>query len=107
MAKQIQFGEDARQALVRGVNILAKAVVTTLGPKGRNVALEKKWGAPTVVHDGVTVAKDIDLKDPFENIGAQLVKEAASKTNDKAADGTTPATLLAQAIDNAAMKNVT
>ncbi len=107
MAKQLQFGEEARRSLVKGVNILAKAVVTTLGPKGRNVALEKKWGAPTVVHDGVTVAKDIDLKDPFENMGAQLVKEAASKTNDNAGDGTTTATLLAQAIVNEGMKTVT
>src|SRR5664279_4332838 len=92
MAKQIQFGEEARQSLVRGVNVLAKAVITTLGPKGRNVALEKKWGAPTVVHDGVTVAKEIELKDPFENMGVQLAKEAASKTNDNAGDGTTTAT---------------
>ncbi|MBU4099036.1 chaperonin GroEL [Patescibacteria group bacterium] len=107
MAKQLQFGEEARRSLVKGVNILSKAVVTTLGPKGRNVALEKKWGAPTVVHDGVTVAKDIDLKDPFENMGAQLVKEAASKTNDNAGDGTTTATLLAQAIVNEGMKTVT
>lgn len=107
MAKQLQFGEEARRSLVKGVNTLAKAVVTTLGPKGRNVALEKKWGAPTVVHDGVTVAKDIDLKDPFENMGAQLVKEAASKTNDNAGDGTTTATLLAQAIVNEGMKTVT
>lgn len=107
MAKQLQFGEEARRSLAKGVNVLAKAVVTTLGPKGRNVALDKKWGAPTVVHDGVTVAKDIDLQDPFENMGAQLVKEAASKTNDKAGDGTTTATLLAQAIVNEGMKNVT
>lgn len=107
MAKQLKFSEDARQALVRGVNILAKAVVTTLGPKGRNVALDKKWGAPNVVHDGVTVAKEIDLEDPFENMGAQLVKEAASKTNDVAGDGTTTATLLAQAIINSGFKNVT
>jgi chaperonin GroEL len=107
MAKQVQFGEEARQSLVRGVNILAKAVITTLGPKGRNVALEKKWGAPTVVHDGVTVAKEIDLQDPFENMGAQLVKEAASKTNDKAGDGTTTATVLAQAVVNEGMKHVT
>lgn len=106
MAKQLQFGEEARRSLAKGVNILAKAVVTTLGPKGRNVALEKKWGAPTVVHDGVTVAKDIDLKDPFENMGAQLVKEAASKTNDNAGDGTTTATLLAQSIVNEGMKTV-
>ena len=107
MAKQIQFSEDARQSLVRGVNTLAKAVVTTLGPKGRNVALDKKWGAPNVIHDGVTVAKEIELENPFENMGAQLVKEAASKTNDVAGDGTTTATLLAQSIVNAGMKNVT
>ncbi len=106
MAKQLQFGEEARRSLAKGVNLLARAVVTTLGPKGRNVALEKKWGAPTVVHDGVTVAKDIDLKDPFENMGAQLVKEAASKTNDNAGDGTTTATLLAQSIVNEGMKTV-
>ncbi len=107
MAKQLKFSEDARQALVRGVNILAKAVVTTLGPKGRNVALDKKWGAPNVVHDGVTVAKEVDLEDPFENMGAQLIKEAASKTNDVAGDGTTTATLLAQSIINNGFKNVT
>src|SRR3989344_5991495 len=107
MAKQLKFGEDARQALVKGVNILAKAVVTTLGPKGRNVALDKKWGAPNVVHDGVTVAKEVDLEDAFENMGAQLIKEAASKTNDVAGDGTTTATLLAQAIINSGFKNVT
>ncbi|MDP3988209.1 MAG: chaperonin GroEL [Candidatus Levybacteria bacterium] len=107
MAKQLKFSEEARQSLVRGVNILAKAVVTTLGPKGRNVALDKKWGAPNVVHDGVTVAKEIDLEDPFENMGAQLVKEAASKTNDVAGDGTTTATLLAQSIVNIGFKNVT
>lgn len=107
MAKQLKFSEDARQSLIRGVNVLAKAVVTTLGPKGRNVALDKKWGAPNVVHDGVTVAKEIELEDPFENMGAQLVKEAASKTNDVAGDGTTTSTLLAQAIVNAGFKNVT
>ncbi len=107
MAKQIKFSEEARQSLVKGVNILAKAVVTTLGPKGRNVALDKKWGAPNVVHDGVTVAKEIELEDPFENMGAQLVKEAASKTNDVAGDGTTTATLLAQSIINTGFKNVT
>lgn len=106
MAKQLQFGEEARRSLVKGVNVLAKAVVTTLGPKGRNVALEKKWGVPMVVHDGVTVAKDVELKEPFENMGAQLVKEAASKTNDNAGDGTTTATLLAQAIVNEGMKTV-
>jgi len=107
MAKQIKFSEEARQSLVKGVNVLAKAVVTTLGPKGRNVALDKKWGAPNVIHDGVTVAKEIELEDPFENMGAQLVKEAASKTNDNAGDGTTTATLLAQSIVNMGMKNVT
>ena len=107
MAKQLQFGEEARASLVKGVNTLAKAVITTLGPKGRNVALEKKWGAPTVVHDGVTVAKEIELKDPFENMGVQLAKEAASKTNDNAGDGTTTATVLAQAIVNEGMKYVT
>jgi len=93
--------------MIRGVNILAKAVVTTLGPKGRNVALDKKWGAPNIVHDGVTVAKEIELEDPFENMGAQLVKEVASKTNDVAGDGTTTSTLLAQSIVNAGFKNVT
>ncbi len=107
MAKQIKFSEEARQALVKGVNILARAVVTTLGPKGRNVALDKKWGAPSIVHDGVSVAKEIELEDAFENMGAQLVKEAASKTNDIAGDGTTTATLLAQSIINTGFKNVT
>lgn len=107
MAKQLKFSEDARQALIRGVNILAKAVVTTLGPKGRNVAIDKKWGAPNVIHDGVSVAKEIELSDPFENMGAQLVKEAASKTNDVAGDGTTTSTLLTQAIVNIGFKNVT
>ena len=107
MAKQIKYSADARQALIAGVNKLADAVVTTLGPKGRNVALDKKWGAPNVVHDGVTVAKEIELPDPFENMGAQLVKEAASKTNDVAGDGTTTATALAQAIVNTGFKNVT
>lgn len=106
MAKQLKFSEDARQSLIRGVNILAKAVVTTLGPKGRNVAFNK-WGRPTVVHDGVTVAKEIELADPFENMGAQLVKEAASKTNDVAGDGTTTSTLLTQSIVNSGFKNVT
>ena len=107
MAKQLKFSEDARQALLRGVNMLAQAVVTTLGHKGRNVALDKKWGAPNVIHDGVSVAKDIELADPFENMGAQLVKEAASKTGDVAGDGTTTATLLAQSIVNLGMKNIT
>lgn len=107
MAKQIKFNEEARQALHKGVNILAEAVATTLGPKGRNVAIDKKWGAPNIVHDGVTVAKEIELKDPFENMGAQLLKEAASKTNDAAGDGTTTATILAQAIINEGLKQVT
>lgn len=107
MAKQLKFSEEARQSLLAGVNKLAQAVVTTLGPKGRNVALDKKWGAPNVVHDGVTVAKEIELQDPFENMGAQLVKEAASKTNDVAGDGTTTATLLAQSIVNSGMKAIT
>lgn len=106
-AKQLKFSDDARQALVRGVNLLAKAVIITLGPKGRNVALDKKWGAPSVVHDGVSVAKEIDLQDPFENMGAQLVKQAAEKTNDAAGDGTTTATALAAAIVNQGMKNIT
>ena len=107
MAKQIIFAEEARQKLLNGVNILAKAVVTTLGPKGRNVALDKAYGGPSVVHDGVSVAKEIELKDPFENMGAQLIKEAASKTNDVAGDGTTTSTLLAQAIVSRGLKNVT
>lgn len=106
-AKQLKFGEEARQSLLRGIEIVAKAVVTTLGPKGRNVALDKKWGSPNVVHDGVSVAKEIDLPDPFENMGAQLVKEAASKTNDTAGDGTTTATLLAYSITQAGMKSIT
>lgn len=96
--KQFKFGKDAREALFKGVDILARSVVTTLGPKGRNVALDKKWDAPKVLHDGVSVAKDVELPDPFENMGAQLVKEAASKTNDKAGDGTTTSTLLAYEI---------
>ncbi len=106
MAKQIKYGSDAREALLSGVDQLAKAVVTTLGPKGRNVALDKKWGAPNVIHDGVSVAKEIELQDPFENMGAQLVKEAASKTGDVAGDGTTTATLLAQQIVTYGMKQV-
>ncbi len=107
MAKQLIFSDEARQKLLKGVNILAKAVVTTLGPKGRNVALDKKWGAPNIVHDGVTVAKEIELEDPYENMGAQLIKEAASKTNDIAGDGTTTSTLLAQAIVARGLKNIT
>ena len=106
MAKQIVFREDARRALAKGVEVVAKSVKTTLGPKGRNVALGKKFGGPTVTHDGVTVAKEIELKDPFENMGAQLLKEAASKTNDVAGDGTTTATVLAEAIVVEGMRNV-
>ena len=107
MAKQIIFSEEARVKLVTGVSKLARAVVTTLGPKGRNVAIDKKWGAPTVLHDGVSVAKEVELADPFENMGAQLVKEAASKTNDIAGDGTTTATLLAEQIVIAGMESIT
>ncbi len=106
MAKQIIYSEEARKKLKSGVDKLANAVVTTLGPKGRNVAIDKKWGAPNVIHDGVTVAKEIELEDPFENMGAQLVKEAASKTNDVAGDGTTTATLLAQQIIHGGFKAV-
>jgi chaperonin GroEL len=106
MPKQLVFREEARRSLKRGVDKLADAVTTTLGPKGRNVALDKKFGAPTVTHDGVTVAKEIELEDPFENMGAQLLKEAATKTNDIAGDGTTTATLLAQTIVNEGLKNV-
>ncbi|MCU0497493.1 MAG: chaperonin GroEL [Anaerolineae bacterium] len=106
MAKQLIFREEARRSLQAGVDKLANAVSTTLGPKGRNVALDKKFGAPTVTHDGVTVAKEIELEDPYENMGAQLLKEAATKTNDIAGDGTTTATVLAQAIVNEGLKNV-
>lgn len=107
MAKQLLYAEEARAKLKSGVDKLAAAVATTLGPKGRNVALDKKWGAPSVIHDGVTVAKEIELEDPFENMGASLVKEAASKTSDNAGDGTTTATVLAQAIVEHGLKNVT
>ncbi len=106
MAKQLVFKEDARRKLQSGVDKVANAVSTTLGPKGRNVALDKKFGAPTVTHDGVTVAKEIELEDPYENMGAQLLKEAATKTNDIAGDGTTTATVLAQAIVSEGLKNV-
>ena len=106
MAKQLVFKEDARRKLQAGVDKVANAVSTTLGPKGRNVALDKKFGAPTVTHDGVTVAKEIELEDPYENMGAQLLKEAATKTNDIAGDGTTTATVLAQAIVSEGLKNV-
>ncbi|MEN8253624.1 MAG: chaperonin GroEL [Patescibacteria group bacterium] len=106
-AKQLAFSDDARQKMLVGINKLAKAVTVTLGPKGRNVALDKSWGAPNVIHDGVSVAKEIELEDKFENMGAQLVKEAASKTNDDTGDGTTTATLLAQQISAKGMKYVT
>src|SRR5947199_8425192 len=105
-AKQLIFDEQARRSLKRGVDVLADAVKTTLGPKGRNVAIGKKWGSPTVSHDGVTVAREVELPDPFENMGAQLLKEAATKTNDIAGDGTTTATVLAQSIVNEGLKNL-
>lgn len=107
MAKQIKYGQEARELLKKGVDQLARAVATTLGPKGRNVALDKKWGAPSVIHDGVTVAKEIELENPFENMGAQLVKEAASKTADVAGDGTTTSTVLAHAIVTEGIKMIT
>src|SRR5918997_1622113 len=106
MAKQINYSEDARRALLRGVNQLADAVKVTLGPKGRNVVLDKKFGSPTITKDGVSVAKEIDLKDPVENLGARMVREVASKTSDIAGDGTTTATVLAQAIIREGSKNV-
>ncbi len=99
-AKQLVFSEDARRKLKNGMNIVANAVSATLGPKGRNVAVDRKFGSPTITHDGVSVAKEIELEDPFENMGAQLLKEAASKTNDIAGDGTTTSTVLAHAIVN-------
>ncbi len=98
MPKQLKFDEEARSALLRGVNIMASAVKATLGPKGRNVVIDKKFGSPTITKDGVTVAKEIELKDKYENMGAQMLKEVASKTSDIAGDGTTTATVLAQAI---------
>src|SRR5918997_4097478 len=106
MAKQINYSEDARRALLGGVNQLADAVKVTLGPKGRNVVLDKKFGTPTITKDGVSVAKEIDLKDPVENLGARMVREVASKTSDIAGDGTTTATVLAQAIVREGSKNV-
>jgi chaperonin GroEL len=106
MAKQMVFSESARRDLKKGVDALSNAVKVTLGPKGRNVALDKKWGAPTITHDGVTVAKEIELEEPFQDMGAQLLKEAATKTNDVAGDGTTTATVLAQMIVNEGLKNV-
>src|SRR6185436_18188827 len=105
-AKQLEFSEEARRSLREGIDAMADAVKTTLGPRGRHVALDKKFGAPNVTHDGVTVAKEIELEDPFKNMGAQLVKEAATKTNDVAGDGTTTATVLAQAIIHEGFKNV-
>jgi chaperonin GroEL len=105
-AKQLIFSEEARRSLKKGIDVMATAVGTTLGPKGRNVALDKKWGAPTITHDGVTVAKEIELEDPYENMGAQLLKEAATKTNDVAGDGTTTATVLAHMIVSEGLKNV-
>ena len=107
MAKQLLFNEEARAALLRGVNVIAHAVKVTLGPKGRNVVLDKKFGSPTITKDGVTVAKEIELKDPYENMGAQMIKEVASKTSDLAGDGTTTATVLAQAIFRGGLRNVT
>src|SRR5438105_10672914 len=106
MAKQLLFSEEARRELKRGVDALADAVKVTLGRKGRNVVLDKKFGAPTITNDGVTIARDIELEDPFANMGAQLVKEVATKTNDIAGDGTTTATVLAQAMINAGLRNV-
>src|SRR6056300_1553996 len=105
-AKDVRFGDDVRQKMVKGVNTLANAVKVTLGPKGRNVVLERSFGAPTITKDGVSVAKEIELKDKFENMGAQMVKEVASKTSDNAGDGTTTATVLAQAIVREGMKAV-
>ena len=106
MAKEIKYGEDARKALEAGVNKLANTVRVTIGPKGRNVVLDKQFGAPLITNDGVTIAKEIELEDAFENMGAQLVKEVATKTNDVAGDGTTTATVLAQAMINEGMKNL-
>src|SRR6058998_3709591 len=106
MAKQLVFTDDARKKLKQGVDTMANAVKTTLGPKGRNVALDKKFGAPTVTHDGMTVTHEVELEDPFENMGTQLLKEAATKTNDIAGDGTTTSVVLAQAIVHEGLKNI-
>ena len=106
MAKEILYGEEARKALERGIDQLANTVKITLGPKGRNVVLDKKYGAPLITNDGVTIAKEIELEDKFENMGAQLVREVATKTNDVAGDGTTTATVLAQALVHEGLKNV-
>src|ERR1039458_8954429 len=107
MAKMLEFDEEARRALERGVNRLADAVKVTLGPRGRNVVIDKKWGAPTIPNDGVTVAREVELEDPYENLGAQLAKEVATKTNDVAGDGTTTATVLAQAMVHDGLRSVT
>ncbi len=107
MSKEIKFSSDARTAMMRGIDILADTVKTTLGPKGRNVVLEKSYGSPLITNDGVTIAKEIELEDHFENMGAKLVSEVASKTNDIAGDGTTTATVLTQAIVREGLKNVT
>src|SRR5256886_9535952 len=107
MPKQLKFNEEARAALLKGINIMAEAVKATLGPKGRNVVIDKKFGSPTITKDGVTVAKEIELKGPYEDMGAQMLKEVASKTSDIAGDGTTTATVLAQAIFREGLKNVT
>src|ERR1700694_1540810 len=106
MAKMLQFDEDARRKLERGVNALADAVKVTIGPKGRNVVISKSFGAPTITNDGVTIAREVELDDPYENLGAQLVKEVATKTNDVAGDGTTTATVLAQALVREGLRNV-
>ena len=106
-AKDVRFGGDARSKMIKGVNILADAVKVTLGPKGRNVVLDKKFGAPTITNDGVSIAKEIELEDPFENMGAQLVKEVATKTQDVAGDGTTTATVLAQIMISEGLRNIT
>src|SRR5438094_5463699 len=105
-AKQLSYSDDARQSLLAGVGKLARAVRSTLGPRGRNAVIDKGWGSPTVTKDGVTVAEEIELEDPYENMGAQLVKEAASKTSDVAGDGTTTATILAEAIYREGLKNI-
>src|ERR1700740_1042657 len=106
MPKILEFDEDARRSLERGVDKLADTVKVTLGPRGRNVVIDKKWGAPTITNDGVTVAKEIELENPYENLGAQLAKEVATKTNDVAGDGTTTATVLAQAMVHAGLRSV-
>src|SRR2546428_12904820 len=107
MPKQLKFDEDARASLLKGINIMAEAVKATLGPKGRNVVIDKKFGSPTITKDGVTVAKEIELKDPYEDMGAQMLKEVASKTSDVAGDGTTTAIVLAQAVYRERLRNVT